>query len=70
MSSTNSSISDEKKKRLEEIKREWGQEMEKIEREMPNPNPPTLDGPKTWAYAKLAHKYQKLIREVLRDNVD
>ena len=62
------SISPEQVKKIEEIKTEWENEINKIPERIHQPGVYVLDGGDSGDYSKLSKKYLRLIQEVLKES--
>ena len=58
-------ISNRQRKKIEEIKKEWINDIKEIPEKKPPPGIYVLDGGNSGYYTKLSKKYLKMIQEVL-----
>lgn len=62
------SITPEQREKIEEIKREWGQEIDKIPEKRHPPGMCVLDGGVSGDYSRISKKYLQMIQEVLKES--
>lgn len=56
------------REKIEEIKKEWGDEIDKIPEKIHQPGVYMLDGGNSGDYTKLSKKYLQMIQEVLKES--
>lgn len=58
-------LSPEQEQAIEQIKKEWLEELDEFERNPPPHTPNMLDGPLTWERVKIASKYHARMQAVI-----